>query len=307
MSSVRGISGLVPWFGGKRAMASLIVDQVCWRDGRVFKPGIFVEPFCGSCAVSLAMPEISTHIVNDLHRDLINLARVLISDRGDELIARAKRVLTSSDVFGIAHDRCVELERCVEVARPEGVDDDQLEWALCYLISAWLGKGGVAGTSDRSTKAFASRYGPGGGSPAVRWFTLVRSLAALRRRMRTVVVEHTDAIELLGKVHDTPKTAIYCDPPYIGETREHGAYRHDFSDAGGMTMFAEQDDHHRLAEALRRFEHARIVLSYEDHPRLGDLYPGWDRVVLDRPKNMSNTGSSARVREVLLVNGVVRA
>lgn len=305
MGESRGISGLVPWFGGKRAMASAIVEQVCWRDGKPMKPALFAEPFCGSCAVSIAMPQVPVHIVNDLHRDLINLARVLISDRGDELLDRAKRVLTSGDIFGVAHERCVELERCTDVAMVTSVEDTQLEWAFVYLVSAWLGKGGVAGTCDRSTKAFASRYGPGGGSPSVRWFTLVRSLAALRRRMANVVVEHQSAFVLLGKLHDHPRVAVYCDPPYISETREHGAYRHEFTDAGGPTMFGEPDDHERLADALRRFKHARIVVSYEDHPRLAELYPGWSKVEIDRPKNMSNTGSSARVREVLLVNGEV--
>ncbi|MHA7813240.1 MAG: DNA adenine methylase [Phycisphaerales bacterium] len=200
----------------------------------------------------------------------------------------------------------MQLERTLDVADVTVVSDEHLEWALMYLVSAWLGKGGVAGTSDSSTKAFASRYGPGGGSPAVRWFTLVRSLASLRRRMRTLVVEHQDAIELLGKVHDTPKTAIYCDPPYIGETRVHGEYRHEFKhDPGGM-LFQGSDDHDRLAYALQRFKQARIVVSYEDDPRLSSLYPGWQRRVIDRPKNMSNTGNAQRVREVLLVNGDIR-
>lgn len=302
----RGINAIAPWFGGKRAMAPMIVEQICWQNGTPMKPGIFVEPFCGSCAVSIAMPEISTHIVNDLHRDLINLARVLISNRGDELIAKCKRVMCSGDIFTLTHDRCVELSRCTDVADLRDVTGDQFEWAFCYLVSIWLGKGGIAGTSDASTKAFASRYGPNGGSPAVRWFTLVRSLASLRQRMRTLVIEHQCGIGLIDKVQDTPRTAIYCDSPYIKETRVHGEYRHEFVDDGGGLLFGKSDDHDRLALALSRFKQARIVVSYEDHPRLNALYRGWTKIEIDRPKNMSNTGNRERVREVLLINGDAR-
>lgn len=310
----RGISGLVPWFGGKRAMASIIVEQLCWRGGKVWKPGIFVEPFCGSMAVSLAMPRVGTHIVNDLHRDLINLAIVMASYEGQRLIQRASMVLSAEHV----HDEAVffleHLADDLEPAKWGSVSNIQFEWALAYLVAAWLGKGGIAGTSDASTKGFASRYGPGGGSPGVRWDSVVGSLRDMIDRVRPMVIHNEDAFELLGKVHDTNKTAMYLDPPYLAGTRVHGRYRHDLSDAGGATMFGVPDDHERLSDALNRFEHARIVVSYEDHPRLAELYPSprWTKIVLNRHKNLSvaggvgGGGDSARVDEVLLVNGDVK-
>ena len=308
-TSGRGISGLVPWFGGKRAMAPMIVNQICWRDGKVWKPSFFAEPFCGSMAVSLAMPEIPTHIVNDLHRDLINLACVLASSRGIDLVARAENTLSAR----IVHDRTLAAVESVrqelEPAALGDVSDEHFEWAYGYLVSAWLGKGGVAGTDDTATKAFASRFGPGGGSPSKRWDTVVRSLPGLIQRIRMFVIEHRDAFALLPKIHDKPGCAIYCDSPYLMTTRVSGGYRHDFSDAGGATMFGVADDHERLADALNRFEHTRIVVSYEDHPRLGELYPDsrWNKIEIDRPKNLANTnGGKDRVTEVLLVNGDVR-
>jgi hypothetical protein len=69
------------------------------------------------------------------------------------------------------------------------------------------------------------------------------------------------------------------------------------------------DDHARLADACDRFEMARVVISYEDHPRLDELYPSsrWTKLVIERPKNLScATGTNDRMAEVLLINGDAR-
>ena len=309
MSSVRGISGLVPWFGGKRAMASWIVEQVCWRDGAEWVPAYFAEPFCGSCAVSFAMPEVPAHIVNDLHSDLVNAAGVLASRRGRELVERLERTLTAEQVYRDASG-VMDWARDMELLPANAGDwhiEHQIDWAWAFLVSSWMGPNGQIGLKDAGVR-FAKRWGPGGGDLATRMRSFVSSLDDLLPRLRRFTILNEDALGVLAKIQDTDRTAIYVDPPYLDATRTSGRYRHDFNDAGGPTLLGEGDDHERLADALSRFEHARIVVSYEDHPRLAELYPGWGKVELEQHKNTGNTsGASNTVREVLLVNGEVRA
>lgn len=307
VKSVRSINGLVPWFGGKRAMASVIVDQLLWRDGKPWKPGYFCEPFFGSGAVSFAMPKLNAHIVNDLHADLINLACVLASLRGGELIERCERTLTSEQVYKHAVKQLESLtKRCKPQTPGMGLlNESHMEWAWAFVVASWMGPNGQIGMVDAGVR-FAKRYGPGGGDPATRMRSITASMPGLMERLRRFTIHNEDAIGLLEKINDTHRTAIYIDSPYLDETRTSGRYLHDFKDAGGETMFGEPDDHQRLADVLGRFEHARIVVSYEDHPRLDELYPGWNKMVLERHKNTGNTASANKsVREVLLVNGDV--
>jgi hypothetical protein len=64
------ITAVVPWFGGKRTMAQIIVDVIG-------KHKAYWEPFCGSMAVLMAKPAVASETVNDLHSDLINLSWVI--------------------------------------------------------------------------------------------------------------------------------------------------------------------------------------------------------------------------------------
>ncbi len=64
------IKAIAPWFGGKRTMAPTIVEELGPHNS-------YWDIFCGSCAVLFAKEPSGHEHVNDLHGDLINLARVL--------------------------------------------------------------------------------------------------------------------------------------------------------------------------------------------------------------------------------------
>jgi DNA adenine methylase len=77
------ITSLVPWFGAKRTLAPRIVRELGPHR-------VYWEPFCGSCAVLLAKPRASMETVNELHGDLVNLARVVAHPvLGPQLYRRA--------------------------------------------------------------------------------------------------------------------------------------------------------------------------------------------------------------------------
>lgn len=274
------VTGLAPWFGGKRNLASVIVQEL----GR---HRVYWEPFCGSMAVLMQKPPCVMETVNDLHGDLVNLARVIQDEQiGPQLYRRLRRTLMSEVLHREAAGR----------HRERGYLGDRkpdLDAAYDYFLCAWLGRNGVAGTASYS-QGFCARYTANGGHAATRWDSVVASIPAWRRRIRNVTIMCRDAFELLPKVADAADTAIYCDPPYLVKGAK---YVHDFN----------TEDHQRLADAARRFQKSRVVVSYYDHPELSRLYPDWTQRRIEVSKALAMQGSrgtnDTRACEVLLLNG----
>lgn len=284
------ITAIAPWFGGKRNLAPAIVEEL--GEHRVYW-----EPFCGSMAVLLVKPPCVMESVNDLHGDMVNLARVIQHpEHGPRLYRRLRRTLMSEELF----------DDSGSVIRAAGTGEHlDPERAYHYFVTAWLGRNGVAGTGSYNAH-FCVRYTASGGHAAKRWDSVVRSIPAWRRRLANVTILRRDAFDLLPRIDDRHGTAIYVDPPYI----EKGAtYLHDF----GMTSKCSQSGevalaaHARLAKELARFERTRVVVSYYDHPLLAEWYPGWENRVIEVSKALSHQGrrgpNDTKAREVLLLNG----
>lgn len=276
------ISAIAPWFGGKRNLA----PEIC----REFGPHrAYWEPFCGGLPVLLAKEPATMETVNDLHGDLINLARVVQHRKhGPILYRELRRCWMDEDLY----------DRCHRVLRERFDPNDSLldtDRAFAYFVASWLGRNGTSGLQPhRVGKAFCVRYTKNGGHGGTRFCNAIDSIPAWRRRMRGLTILRRDAFELLERIEDAAGVVIYCDPPYLEKA---GTYQHDFMAA----------DHHRLAEALCRFKHTRVIVSYYAHPLLEKLYPGWTQRSFDVSKAMAHQGqrgeNSVRATEVLLING----
>lgn len=267
-------TAIQPWFGSKRTLAPRIIAELG-------EHSTYWEPFCGSMAVMLSKPAARMETVNDLHGELINLARV-IRDRckGPALYRRLRRVLASP----AAQAEATEL-----LGKGDAIDR-----AENYFVHSWLAMNGVSGTSKNNVN-FCRRYTSNGGAPAKRWAGAVLSIPAWRRRLRTVTILCDDAFKMLQRIEDKAGTVIYADPPYLTKGAK---YLHDFTPA----------DHQRLADLLNRFTQTRVVVSYYAHPDLADLYRGWTLVDCSLTKTMVASGkrdgkNKAIAPEVLLING----
>lgn len=272
------ITSIAPWFGGKRNLAPEIIRELGPHR-------VYWEPFCGSMSVLLVKPPCAMETVNDLHGDLVNLARVIQhAEHGPKLYRRLRRTLMAEPLFGDS----------ANVVRNRDVGNDiNPDRAYHYFMTSWLGRNGVSGTTSYNA-GFCARYTANGGHAAKRWKSVVNSIPAWRRRLVNVTILRRDAFKILPRINDKSGTAIYVDPPYIVKGAK---YCHDFDD----------QMHEQLAKELRRFEHTRIVVSYYDHPLLEQLYSGWDKRVIEVSKAMANQGQrgkkAVKVREVLLING----
>ncbi len=300
------IKAIAPWFGGKRTMAPAIARELG-------KHTQYFEPFCGSMAVLFAKEPSQKETVNDLHVDLINLARVIANPSVAEDLYR--RLIGTPFSEGLLEEAKAYLtnELCeIDGALTTGpIYSQNFDRAYWYFLASWMGRNGTAGTA-RLDYQMAVRWTKNGGSPTVRWRNAVESLPAWHVRLLNVVILNRDAFKILDRFEDVKETAIYVDPPYPAETRSKGAikngrggkYLHEFEHAPD-SLFG--DDHSRLAEILRAYRKARIVVSSYDCERIRKLYDGWTFVDHTRHKHLhAQNGRGARRKEapeVLIING----
>jgi DNA adenine methylase len=281
VSSDMPIKALAPWFGSKRTLGPVIVAELGKHTG-------FWDVFCGGLSILFAKPRCTIEVVNDLHRDLFNLAKVL-QDR------RLKRELQSRAMRTLFHESFLVEVRERMIAHPAVDAVPNVDRAMDYLVLSWFGRNGQAGLANTERNARACiRYTPFGGQPGRRWVSVTQSIGAWARRLSGVTMLNRDGFELLERICDQSGTAIYCDPPYI---KKSDRYVHDF----------EPEDHKRLAAILSRFKSARVVVSYYDHPDLAGLYPGWTVVKQTMAKATSHVAkrgeNNSVAYEVLLING----
>lgn len=312
------INALSPWYGAKRSLAEPLVRAIG-------KPKAFWDVFCGSCAVLFSLPRCAVEVVNDLNADLINLARWVRSDSWPLLFERLNRTFVGPDVFNESA-AVIEGEPFAQGSAPN------MNRAYHFMVYSWQGRSGTLGTKGRQT--FAMRFTSNGGNQARRFRSAVDSLPDWADRLANVTILNDDAFAIIPKIEDKRGTVIYADPPYL---KKSAKYLHDFEtcsacagapnpcSCGACVQPGQQhnngpcrackscrgkpDGHARLALALRRFTLTRVVVSYYDHPRLPDLYPGWKLERIEVTKAMAQPGKrdeqgATKAVEVILTNDV---
>lgn len=131
------------------------------------------------------------------------------------------------------------------IARLENLLHDavlELSYVHCAVMRSLMGFGSNA--LCRNIKSgFRSNSNRSGTTPAHDWMTYPGELRFIVERLRGVVIENRDALEVMG-AHDGPSTLHYCDPPYVHETRSaamhgHHGYNHEMTDGehAGMCAF----------------------------------------------------------------------
>jgi hypothetical protein len=234
------------------------------------------------------MPELlhikaPTIVVGDVHRHVINLARVASHPGyGRWLIRELRRVLFHPDTLRAAQRDCAE-----NIGLLKGDSPLHPGLARSYFIAVWMGRSAMAGTKKEFRGKLPVRWTASGGDSATRYWSAVRSLAVWKRVFQRCNFVVEDCFAFIGKVRDISDSGLYCDPPFpdAGDN-----YKHRFTEA----------QHRQLAGVLAGFESARIVCRFYDHALIRELYPEghwtWRRLV-------GRKQSNAKAPEVLLING----
>lgn len=228
---------ILRWHGGKWRLAPWIISH--FPEHRCY-----VEPFGGAASVLMRKPRSYAEVYNDLDGEVVNLFRV-VRDCGEEL--RRRLYLTP-------YSR-VDFSESYEVV------DDPIEQALHTVVRSFMGFGS---NSHNKATGFRSNSKRSGTTPSHDWANYPECLAVIIERLRGVVIENRNAMEVMA-THDAPKTLHYVDPPYVADTRDKGGdYRFEMTDA----------DHASLAEFLRGCA-GMVVVSGYDCPLYAELYQGW--------------------------------
>lgn len=199
----------------------------------------------------LQKPRSHAEVYNDLDGEIVNLFQVARDD--GEALARAV------ELTPFARD---------EFAQAYQAHGTPLEQARRTLVRAFMGFGS-AGASGQST-GFRANSNRSGTTPAHDWMNFPDHLRVVIQRLRGVVIENRDALDVMN-AHDDDTTVHYVDPPYVHSTRQlrtrAPAYRHELND----------DQHVALASALNGLL-GMVVLSGYRCPLYDHLFHDWQRI-----------------------------
>src|SRR5262245_42456877 len=123
------------------------------------------------------------------------------------------------------------------------------------------------------------------------WLSAVEGLAGACDRLLRVAVENRPALEVI-RAYDGPLTFMYCDPPYLHETRAA-------TDAYACEM--SEVDHVELLAVLKRCQ-GKVILSGYPNPLYDDALTGWRRVDEDIANHAAGGASKRRMVECLWCN-----
>lgn len=245
------VTALLPYFGSARMNAERIasfLDGCSWV-------GV---PFAGGMT-ELMYLKARTLVVSDLNRLAINLARVV----GDEQSRRDLVKLLNA--AGFHPDSLADSQLICRCLDDGELKKPNVSLAAAYFICSWMSRSGICGTDGELRGSLSMRWNAAGGDSAKRFRSATRTLGDWGRVFKRATFHTLDCFEFLDKCKDVPETGIYCDPPFpdAGDS-----YRHKFTEI----------QHSQLSAALVKFQKARIVCRFYDHPLIRRLYDescGW--------------------------------
>ena len=209
----------------------------------------YLEPFFGSGAVLFSKPRSNIETVNDLDGDVVNLFSCILKDP-EQLSHMLYYTPFSRQVYDESYN---------------SIPTNPFEKAVWFLIRCNMGYGyrtneykvGWKRDVQGREKAYAAKD----------WSSLPERVYEAAERLRGVQIECSPAVELISK-YNYKNVLIYCDPPYMAETRSGGTqYKKEMSD----------QDHETLLKQL--LNHSGPVLLSGYHSDLYDsMLADWDYI-----------------------------
>lgn len=256
---------ILRYHGGKWILAPWIISH--FPEHRVY-----VEPFGGAGSVLLRKPRSYCEVWNDLCGEVVNLFQVA-RDRGDELREKLRLTPFARDEF-------------LQSYKPSA---DTLEQARRTVVRSFFGFGS---NSVQKVTGFRSDAHRNITTPSHDWANLPAAYEAIIERLRGVVIENRDALEVMAQ-HDAETTLHYLDPPYVFSTR---------TDARADYRFEMSDDQHReLAEFVHRLK-GMVVLSGYRSALYDELYADFQCL----EKQARADGGAKRVECLWISSNAVR-
>ncbi len=257
----------VKWHGGKYYLARRIIS--------FFPPHrIYLEPFGGSASVLLNKAPSEVEAYNDLDLKITRLFRIL-QNNGREFVERVKFIPYSEFEF--------------ESAKQYPTKASGLDKAVCDFIRWRQSFGGRGRSWSYTTKR--ARGGMAGDVNA--WWTAIDLLPEIIDRLKRVQILSQPAIKAIRRF-DNPDALIYCDPPYVHETRAPNS-----RDIYGKEM--TEEEHLELGIVLNKCK-SKIIISGYPSKLYNKMFKSWKRIEFDMANHAAGGKSKARKKEVLWLN-----
>lgn len=245
------------YYGGKAGMAPTLIELM--PEHRVY-----MEPFFGSGAVLFAKPPARFEIVNDLNRNIVTFFEVL----------RTQPAELEEACLLTPHARVEFLNADTE---EPGIDDVERARRFWVRVNQSFAKNDGTQTGWSITTARSQ-------SVAASIVSRVGRFADAAARLMLCAIECCPAVELIDRLA-TDETLIYCDPPYLADTRRSRSQRNVTADyLHDMGLPAQ---HEELAECLHRTP-AKVLLSGYPSDLYDSLYADWNHVDLNVRIHASN-------------------
>ena len=204
---------------------------------------VYVEVFGGAANLLLNKPPSKAEVYNDVDGDLVNLFLV-IRDRQEEFIERFKWILYSRELY----------LKWVDEPPPK----DPVERAARYYYVLRCSFSGVLTHAGWGFKRKAHIH-----APEIFWNALEKT-ELIAERLKNCYIDRLD-FRRCFKNWDTPETFFFLDPPYYGLDY----YAQNFS----------EQDHIDLRTVLGNIQ-GKWLMTYGDHPRIRELYTGFEMDVV---------------------------
>ena len=238
---------------------------------------VYVEAFGGAASILMRKPRVYGEVYNELDGDVVNLFQVL-RDEASSIELRRRLHLTP---FSRA-----DFEESYLPSQ------DSIEKARRLVVRSFMGFGSNAHQVRRKT-GFRANSNRSGTLPAHDWAGFPEALSAITERLRGVVVENRDAIEVALQ-HDGDETLHYWAPPYLHSMR---AKKNPY-DPAYVGYFKEMTDteHEHMLQVAMELRGMVVISGYPSEMYDGALL-GWRR------EQITALADGARERtEVLWLN-----
>lgn len=235
------------YYGGKWKIAEWIISYFPEHD-------IFGEWFCGMASITLKKRKSRVEIINDLSDEIYNLFMVLRNSPNELINALDLTPYSRTEFY-----KCFEFSECpIEQARRTIV-----LLSMSYSPSKIMGRFSGEGNPVKRDGAFFrsarnSRHNLPGS-----FNSIAEVIPLITERLKTVIVENKDAIELMA-YYDSDKTLHYIDPPYLDRKDKRSVYAHEIGDEG----------HIRIYEATTKLKGMVIISGYEND-LYNEMYKDW--------------------------------
>lgn len=261
--------------GGKGALYPMITQLLRVNDLIGCR---YVEPYAGGAGAGLALllsGQVSELVINDLDPAIWSMWKAAVSNP-QEFIARVHS--TALDV--------AEWKRQKQIyASGRASDQFDLGFATFYLNrtnrSGILNGGPIGGLDQSGSYKIDARFNRD---------ALAERIRLIGLHSNSIIVANRDGSQLVLEQLRRQRTFIYADPPY-------------FEKAGSLYMntFAMKD-HARLATVLNRANKKPWMLTYDDDPRVHELYSSRSRSSISLNYSAHRVAKS---REVLVLSDVL--